>query len=437
MKSFLIFVFDKPQTYMREEFLHFLWRTRRFDTQNLYTTDGDKINILDFGTYNTNAGPDFLEAQIRINDIVWVGNIEMHVKASDWWVHQHQTNKQYDNVILHVVYDDDVPVKSNDGASLACLVMKKIIPEGIYPKYHALLHTESWIPCAPHWQEVPDIVKKLWLPRILVERLALKTSAIAMRLAENKNDWEETFWHFTARYFGSKVNDAPMEWLAQSIPHLVLAKLKNNLFVLEALLFGQAGFLTDDLKDDYALSLKKEYAFLRIKYSLQPLVVTVFQKSRMRPSGFPETKIALLAALIYKSSHLFSKVLEAKDILELENLFNVSASEYWKTHYVFDKISSTVEKNLGKQTITSLLINVVAPFIFHYGQTRNDDNIKERAIQLLDAIKPEKNNIIEKWEMLQPQIDSAAQTQALIHLKQNYCDNRKCLYCAVGAAILK
>ena len=422
---------------MREEFLHFLWRTRRFDVQNLCSTDGDKIQILDFGTYNTNAGPDFLEAKINIKDIIWAGNIEMHVHASDWLAHQHQNDKKYGNVILHVVYEDDVPIKSNNGEDLPCLVMKKNIPEGIYPKYHALLHNADWIPCAKHWHEVSDITKNLWFERVLIERLEMKTTAIALRLAENKNDWEETFWHFTARYFGSKVNDTPMEWLAQSIPHLILAKLKNNLLAIEALLFGQAGFLSDDVKDDYALSLKKEYNFLRVKFGLSPLVSAVFKTLRMRPSGFPTMKIALLAALIHKSSHLFSKVLEAKNITELEKLFEVSASDYWQTHFVFDKISPQTEKNLGKQTITSLLINVVVPFIFHYGQAHNDDTIKERAVQLLQDIKPEKNNIIEHWLSLQPEIDSAAQTQALIHLKQNYCDQKRCLHCAIGTAILK
>ncbi len=422
---------------MREEFLHFLWRTRRFDFLNLQTTDGDKIDVLDFGTYNTNAGPDFLEAKINIKDITWAGNIEMHIKASDWLAHQHQNDKQYANVILHVVYEGDVPIKTNGGDNLPCLVMKKYIPEGIYPKYHALLHNENWIPCAKHWNEVSDLVKKMWLSRVLIERLEMKTTAIALRLEANKNDWEETFWHFTARYFGSKVNDTPMEWLAQTVPHLILAKLKNNLPAIEALLFGQAGFLTDDVKDNYALSLKKEYNFLRVKYNLNPLTSSVFKTLRMRPSGFPTMKIAFLSALIHKSSHLFSKVLEAKNVSELEKLFEVSASEYWKTHYVFDKISPPSNKNLGTQTITSLLINVVVPFIFHYGQTHHDEDIKDRAVQLLHDIKTEKNNIIERWELLAVKPDSAAQTQALIHLKQNYCDHKRCLHCAVGTSILK
>ena len=425
---------------MREDFLHFLWRTRRFDLSNLQTTTGQSLEILDFGDYNRlDAGADFQNAKIQIDGLTWFGNVEMHVKSSDWLAHGHQHDKAYGNVILHVVYDDDVPIAiDTDGGALPCLVLKNRIPEGIFQNYWSLLNNEHWIPCQHHFYKVSQITKDLWLERLLVERLERKTEAIAVAFERNRGDWEETFWQFIAHYFGSKVNAEPMEMLAQRIPHLVLAKHKNQLSQIEALLFGQSGLLEDDFTDEYPKTLKKEFLFLQKKHNLTANVSkTMWKFSRLRPQSFPTVRLAQLAALVHRSSHLFSKIIAPVPVSDLKILFDVEVSDYWHEHFVFDTPSVFSEKKLGKDTIDLLLINVVAPFLFFYGKTRQEETMKDRALELLNNLKPEKNVITEGWQKLGMEITNAAQTQSLIQLKTEYCDKKQCVNCAVGVAILK
>ena len=425
---------------MREDFLHFLWRTRRFDQSNLQTTAGQPFEILDFGDYNrVDAGADFQNAKIEIDGLIWFGNVEMHLKSSDWLAHGHQHNSAYNNVILHVVYEDDVPIFNNTGGgTLPCFVLKNRIPEGIFQKYWSLLNNEHWIPCQHHFYSVSDITKNLWLERLLVERLERKTEAIAAAFERNLGDWEETFWQFVARYFGSKVNGEPMEMLAQRIPHLVLAKHKNQLFQIEALLFGQSGLLDTDFTDDYPNALKKEFLFLQKKHNLiAPVPKTVWKFSRMRPQGFPTIRLAQLADLVHRSSHLFSKIIAPMSVLDLKKLFEVEVSDYWHDHYVFDNPSVFSEKKMSKETIDLLLINVVAPFLFFYGNARKEDDIKDRALELLNNLKSEKNVVTEGWQKLGVEIQNAGLSQSLIQLKTEYCDKKQCVNCAVGVAILK
>ena len=429
---------------MRENFLHFLWRTRRFDLSNLQTTDGQAFEILDFGEYNRlDAGADFQNAKIQIGDLTWFGNIEMHVKSSDWLQHKHQQNVAYGSVILHVVYENDVEISTDtEGGLLPCLVLKNRIPEGIYQNYWSILNNEHWIPCQHHFYKVAEITKDLWLDRLLIERLERKTEAIATALERNKGDWEETFWQFLAHYFGSKVNAEPMEMVAQRVPHLILAKHKNQLLQIEALLFGQAGLLDANFADEYPNALKKEFLFLQKKHSLlPPLSKTVWKFSRLRPPSFPTIRLAQLAALVHRSSHLFSKIIddpmEKASIEGLKTLFDVEMSDYWRNHFMFDTPSVCSEKNLGKNTIDLLLINVVAPFLFFYGSFRKEETMKERALELLESLKAEKNTITEGWQKLGLDIKNAARSQSVIQLKTTYCDKKECLDCAIGVAILK
>jgi Protein of unknown function (DUF2851) len=418
---------------MQESFLHYLWRNRRFDFSNLKTTKGETLNILDFGEHNTNAGPDFLNATIRLGDVTWAGNIEMHVKASDWLLHGHQYNEAYKNVILHVVYEEDTVIASPE---MPCLVLKNLIPEGIYKKYWALLHNEKWIPCQHQFFTVSGLTKTMWLERLLVERLEKKTEAIAIALERNKNDWEETFYQFVTRNFGVSVNTEPMEWLARSLPHVTLAKHKNNLFQLEALIFGQSGLIEKEYKDEYPNILKKEHAFLSHKHKLKPINGTAWKFSRMRPASFPTIRLAQLADLVHQSTHLFSKILDIETITDLETLFTVKTSSYWTNHYVFDTPSVSTKKTMGRDTIDLIIINTIVPFLFYYGKIRQEDRYKDRAFQFLEALKGENNAIIEGWQSLGETPKTAFQTQALIQLKKEYCDKKRCLECAVGNAIL-
>lgn len=453
---------------MHENFLHYLWRTRRFDQTDLKTTDGESLEILDFGEYNTHAGPDFLNARIRINDMLWAGNVEIHIKSSDWLQHGHQHDDAYKNVVLHVVYDNDqfvyykenakktVP-QPNSGEFIKCLELKKRIPEGIFNKYWVLLHNEHWIPCQHHLYQVSDLVKNACFERVLIERLERKTNDIRVALERNKNDWEETFYQFTARYFGAKENAEPMEWLARSLPHLILAKHKNQLFQIEALLYGQAGLLEKDFSDDYPNALKKEYQFLKHKYQLTPINAVAWKFARLRPANFPTIRIAQLAQLIHQSSHLFSKVIQTYDAGAIKKLFSVTASDYWHQHYIFDtpsvflnsrQVLADDEKliptptiphrigNLGKDTVQLLLINVVIPFLFYYGKNRKEDLYIERAFEYLKTIPSENNAITIGWKQLGIPLESAHRTQALIHLKNEYCDKKRCLDCAIGHSII-
>lgn len=422
---------------MKEDLLHYVWRFQRFDLHDLQTTEGESIQVQQTGDHNHNAGPDFLNARIKIGTTIWAGNVEMHLKSSDWTKHQHQKDLAYDNVILHVVLEEDENIQRQNGTRIPCLVLKKRIPNKLSKVYQKLLHNEFWIPCQHHFYAVGNMTKVLWLDRLLVERLESKIIFIENLLKENTNNWETTFYQILARNFGVKINATPFERLAKSLPLQILGKHKSNLFQVEALLFGQSGLLQNDFEDDYPKRLQKEFHFLQKKYQLTPLEKSNWKFLRMRPANFPTIRIAQFAQLIFQSVHLFSKVLAVKNVKEIENMFELKLSNYWQTHYVFDKVSVKRKKSLGKNAIHLFVINTIAPFLFLYGKSRDDDEYKDLAFRLLEELKPESNSIITKWKELGMEPDSAYQTQALLQLKNEYCDRKRCLECAVGNGILK
>lgn len=422
---------------MKEELLHYVWRTKRFDWNHLHTTQGEPIQILYFGDYNTHAGPDFLNARIRIGETTWAGNVEMHLRASEWLRHGHASDKAYENVILHVVLEEDVPIARASGERIPCLEMKTLIAPKLSAKYLELLHSEYWIPCQAQFAQVSEMTRTLWLERLLVERLEQKTAIIAEVLSQNQQHWEETFYQLLARNFGVQVNTEPFELLAKSTPLLLLAKHKNSLMQIEALLFGQAGLLENEFEEDYPKQLKKEYAFLQKKYGLTPIRGESWKFGRLRPASFPTVRIAQFATLIFQSNHLFSKVLAAISVEEIENMLELKLSNYWLTHYRFDKESQKHVKKLGKNMIHLIIINTIAPVLFLYGKWKQEDRYKDRAFALLEQLPPEANQVIEHWKTLGVEPASAYQTQALLQLKKHYCDAKKCLNCAIGNAILQ
>lgn len=422
---------------MRESFLHFLWRWRRFDAQQLATTGGQPLEILHPGEWNTHAGPDFFNARIRLGDTVWAGNVEIHLRASEWMLHRHSSDPAYDNVVLHVVLEEDQPVVRASGERIPCLELKGRIPPKILEHYQRLEHERAWIPCQQDFSRIPDIIRLNWLDRLLVERLEQKTAAIADMLAATGNHWEEAFYRLLARNFGLKVNAEPFEALARSLPLLTLAKHKNDRRQVEALLFGQAGMLEEPFREQYPSELAKEYRFLRHKYELVPISVAQWKFLRLRPANFPSVRLAQFAALVYQSAHLFSKILEAKSLRELENLFDVQPGEYWLTHFQFDKPSVKRPKTPGRDFVHLLIINTIAPFLFHYGKMKEQEEYQKRALSLLEELPPEANALIDGWAELGIRPRHAYQTQALIHLKTRYCDAKRCLECAIGNAILK
>ena len=422
---------------MQEDFLHFIWRTRRFDAAGLSTTQGHVIQIIHPGEYNTDAGPDFFNARLRIGDTEWAGNVEMHLRSSDWLLHGHDTDPAYHNVVLHVVWIDDEPVLRSSGDPVPCLILKDRVPAALLDNYQRLLHEENWIPCAGRFSEIPAIVRLNWFDRLLVERLEQKSAYLTTQLDATTNHWEEAFYRSLARSFGLKVNTEPFEALARSLPLTLLVKHKNDLHQLEALLFGQAGLLEGSFKESYPQLLAKEYRFLKHKYGLQPLSGSQWKFLRMRPANFPSVRIAQFAALIYHSTHLFGQFLEAETVRQVQHLFAVPASPYWETHYRFDAPTVKKVKMPGRDFIELLLINTIIPALFFYGKSRQMQVYSDKALRWLEELPPESNHLLDGWESLGIKPRHAWESQSLLQLKNQYCDKKRCLDCAIGGFLLR
>ena len=422
---------------MTEEFLHHIWKFRLFDQLNLKTTTGEIIEIEKVGEHNFDAGPDFFNAKIRIGNTLWAGNVEVHIRASDWHKHFHQTDKSYDNIILHVVLDADRPVFRNSGEAIPTIVLNNRINEKLYQNYLAFKSSKTWIPCEKQIKEVPSFLINATLDKLLLERMERKSESIIKSLKLNNNNWEETFYQHLARNFGFKTNSEPFELLAKSLPSIVLAKHKSSLLQIEALLFGQAGMLEKHFEDKYALELQNEYAFLKQKFKLTPIEEHLWKFMRLRPVNFPSIRIAQFANLVFNSSHLFSKTIETTSIESLKILLNGTVSEYWETHYLLDKKSIKRKKDLGSDSVNIIIINTIVPFLFVYGKQRSEQMYIERALKFLEHIEGEQNGIVTNWNHLGLSVKNAYSTQALLQLKNEYCNFRKCLNCTIGNYLLK
>ncbi len=421
---------------MKEAFLHFLWRTRRFDATALVTTQRQPLHILRPGQHNTHAGPDFFNARINLDGTEWAGNVEMHLRSSDWAAHGHQHDAAYDNVVLHVVWDDDQPVRRADGSLVPCLVLRERVPQGLLLNYQRLLHEQDWVPCAKLIREVPDIMRHNWLDRLAAERLEYKTGLLVHYLETTENHWEEAFYRMLARSFGLKVNGEPFEMLARSLPLSILARHKANLFQIEALLFGQAGMLEGQHNKEYPRQLAKEYSFLRHKYQLVPIAASNWKFLRLRPAGFPSVRLAQFAQLVHRSTHLFAQVMEADSLDELKSVFQVEVSGYWLNHYRFDHASEARPKRVGEEFLHTLAINTLIPALFLYGKLRHQSDLQQKALRWLDELEPEANSIMEGWKNLDFTPRNGADSQALLHLKKHYCDEKRCAECAIGNFLL-
>lgn len=420
-----------------EEFLHFVWENRLFFSENLQTFNNKPLTVLNTGQRNTNSGPDFFNAKVKIDETIWAGNIEIHKKSSDWEKHNHTTDKAYENVILHVVEQCDKQIFRKNGTEIATLEMSW--PEQFTKNYQKLLEAKTWIACQEQFHRVNPVVLQLGFNRLMIERLEDKTAEINRRLEQNQHNWNETFYQMLARMFGFKVNAAPFELLAKSVPMQLLAKHKNSLFQLEALLFGASGLLNEELLgDDYFIELRNEFGFLHKKYGLTPVEAHLWKFMRLRPVNFPTIRISQLAALIHLSQGLFSKILATENMETLQKLFQVKASGYWDAHYRFNKPTSRIHpKELGENSINTLIINVIVPFLFVYGEKQNQPHLKDQALDFLEKLPPERNSVIGKWENLGAEARSAFETQALLQLKNKHCDKKKCLHCPVGNKLVK
>lgn len=417
---------------MTEKLLQYIWRFQYFNHALLTTTENEPLQINNAGILNTNQGPDFLEANIKVADTIWAGNIELHLKSSDWVTHRHGEDKNYGNIILHVVWLDDGLID----LSFPVLELQSRVSNMLLNRYDELMNATTFIPCEQNIQHINNLTWKSWADRLLAERLQQKAAVIFEHLAVNNNHWEETFWWLLAYNFGIKVNSETFEKIARSLPVTLLAKHKNQPHQLEALLLGQAGLLYSNFTESYPLMLQKEYWYLKKKYTLPSIQLPLFFL-RMRPANFPTVRLAQLAMLINKSLHLFSVIRESLFLKEIKDLLNVSANDYWHYHYRLDEPTAYKEKHLGSQMVNNLLINTVIPVVFAYGVYNREEKYQAKALQWLEQITAEKNNITQAFGAIGVQNKNAFDSQFLIQLKNEYCNQRRCLECAVGNSLLK
>ena len=390
------------------------------------------MQIIDPGTRNTDSGPDFLEAKIKIGEQLWIGNVEIHVKTSDWNRHGHQYDKAYDNVILHVVYENDTKVNL-----IPVLELKEHFDERLYEQYEHLVASQRWIACERSLEQVSPFVKITCLERMAVERLEEKSNIVAKILNTNKFDWEETFYRLLLRYLGMKVNNEAFEYLSHILPFKILLKHADNLLQIEAMLLGCAGFLELERDEAYPQLLKREFNVMRAKFNLLTMPAERWKFMRMRPVNFPTVRLAQLAQMIHLNGCLFSKIKEAGDVAEAKRLFDVKASAYWDTHYRLSVEGPTKPKHLGTGTADVLMINAVVPLLFCYGKFHKEESYCEKALQYLEDTESEDNSIIRSFASIGLTADNAMQTQALLHLYGHYCRRKRCLECGIGNVLVR
>lgn len=417
-----------------EQILHYVWKHKLFQ-KDLQTTDGTPIEVLDVGLLNTDEGPDFFNAKIKIGEKMWVGNVEIHCSSDDWFRHGHEKNKSYNSVILHIVEHATREVQDQSQRTIPqCQIT---YPKHIKENIDFLLKTDISIPCCNYIKEVSGIHMQAWLNALLLERLERKSNDIQKLLDRFNNSWADAFYVLLSRSMGFGLNSDAFERLALSLPLNYILKQGDSLIQIEALLFGQAGLLEDiGNADEYTQKLQQEYAFLKNKYSLSPLDKEVFRMLRVRPTGSPYIRIAQLAALLSNIQGLYSKTISSNDPGQIRLLFHVNASEYWQTRYIFGDSSPRKNKYIGDASLDVMIINTVVPIIFAYGRKRNDEAYVEKALNYLETIKPESNSIIRQFASYGVSVENAGTTQALIQLKREYCEKKKCLYCRIGYKLL-
>ncbi|MBX0333146.1 DUF2851 family protein [Pontibacter sp. HSC-14F20] len=422
---------------MKEEFLHYIWQHQYFDKSDLYTVEGELAQVLRVGMYNTDAGPDFKEAIIRVGEVDWSGSVEIHLRGSDWRRHQHQLDFKYNQVVLHVVWEADEPVKQTDGTAIPTIELKNRVNTALLYTYEQLRRAPFAIPCASFWPHVPDITKTMMLGRTLTERLELKGEEVLQVCRQLGNDWEAATFHVLCKGFGFKINQEPFERLARALPVQVVRKHQRNLFQLEALLFGQAGFLAEPA-DDYSTTLAKEYTYLSRKYSLQDLAMQRHHWNflRMRPANFPTVPLAQLALLLHKHKSLFASIIQTEGARQYDALWQTPVSAYWQKHYTFGAESKAVQVQLGKSSAQNLTNNVAAPLLAAYAVHTGQLEHLDKAVDLLEKVKEASNRITRQYEELGWKADSAADNQAALGLYKRYCQLVNRLRCAIGNKIM-
>ena len=421
---------------MHEDFLHHIWYSKKFAVTELTTKQGEALQILHSGFYLQQAGPDFFNAQLRIGNQKWAGNVEIHLKSSDWYVHHHENDSAYDNVILHVVWEHDAEVFRNDNTEIPVLELKNYVAQETMEHYLSLTASKTWIYCEKNLAEIDDFVFKNWQERLFFDRLERKSEPILEMLQRNENDWEATLFCFLAKNFGLNSNGESFFSIANAIPFSIVRKEKFEAENLEALFFGRAGLLTEEKEDVYYKDLQFRWRYLSDKYRLEKTPVAPLHFFKLRPDNFPTIRLAQLAQLYHLQDNLFSKISTAKSVSEWYAIFDVKVSVYWQTHYQFDKESPKKRKSLTASFVDLLIINTIIPIQFAYAKHLGKE-ISEELICFMEAIAPEKNTIVNKFAGFGIPVENAFDSQTLLQLKNEYCNHKKCLQCGIGIELLK
>jgi len=422
---------------MREDLLHFIWKYKKLNLKELHTTDGLPIFIENTGTHNQLAGPDFFNAKITIGSQLWAGNVEIHINASDWFAHHHEKDVNYNTVILHVVWEDDISVFRNDSSKIPTLALKKYISKELLEAYNSLFSKEkvSFIYCEKDIANVSSFAFKNWLERLYFERLEQKSSLVAELLQQSKNDWEKVLFTMLMKNFGSKINGESFLSIAKSLDFAVIRKIKNDRLQLESVFYGLAGFYEVTAVDTYYLALEKEYKFLKNKYNIEESSIIKPAFFKLRPHNFPTIRLSQIAHLYGKHQNIFSNIIAVNSLEELYAIFDVLASDYWDTHYTFGKASKKSAKKLSKKFIDLLIINTILPLKFCYANYLGKD-VNDEIINIIESLKKEENSIIDNFNMHGIAIENAKESQAILQMYNKYCTKNKCLECVVGSSLL-
>jgi hypothetical protein len=424
---------------MNESFLHYIWQFQYFDKTDLRCTTGEEISVFKPGYKNVHSGPDFYDAKLRIDSIDWAGSVEIHIQSSGWREHRHQEDPAYENVVLHVVWEENEKILRGDGTLIPTLELRSRVASSFILQYKRILHSRTKIPCANAIGSVPALIRLSMIDKALMSRLEVKAGVIMQAYEKNNGDWEETTYQAICRNFGFKVNTDPFLQLATALPYKILMKHGNKLEQMEALIFGQAGFLTETINDSYYLLLKREYTILRQKYNLgqRQMRKAQWRFLRLRPANFPSIRLAQLASVLYHQKNLFSKVISIESWKDLVPTFSVKPSEYWLYHYQFFKKQKKEIPALGTMSIENIVINSIVPILVAYGKSKDDQRYVDRAVRLLQETPTEKNNIVQSCEELGIGSRSAFDSQGLLELHNSFCLRRRCLDCAIGFHLLQ
>lgn len=418
-----------------EQLLHYVWKHKIFPLKELKTTTGQQVEVIDTGLANTDAGPGFFNAKLKLDGVLWIGNIEIHERSSDWFKHGHHADTGYNSVILHIASEIDTEISRSNGERIPQIQL--ICPEAVRTNYKELLETDSYPPCYRIIPSLPPFTAHSWMTALQMERFEQKATLLNERLKRCQGNWEDAFFITLARNFGFGLNGDAFETWAHRLPFRAVDKHRNDLFQIEAIFFGQAGILEDSDGDGYYLRLKKEYTYLQHKFGLIPMDASLWRFLRLRPTNFPHIRIAQLACLYHRAYGLLSRIMETETLQGVRDILKGGTSEYWLTHYTFGGSSPSRPKTLSNTSLDLLIINTVVTFLYAYGLHKGNRVLCARAGSFLEELKAENNYITRMWEQCGMKASNAADSQALIQLKKEYCDKKKCLYCRIGYEYLK